>query len=87
MNEQTFIFEFPLTKAIINVETNPLYVKDLAIAYLKKREDVFGNICLVKDYLGCVLAVACFAKDDSAAVKFFTEDKKVAGIKDMEENA
>lgn len=80
MKKQTFIFEFPMSRATINVETNPLYVKDLAIRYISNQESAFGNICLIKDISGNVLAIACYAKDDSTAVKFFTEDESVNDI-------
>lgn len=80
MKKQTFIFEFPKSRATINVETSPLCVKDLAIQYISKQESAFGDICLVKDYQGNVLAIACSAKDDSSSVKFFTEDESINDI-------
>lgn len=86
MKKQTFIFDFPQAKATINVEVNPLCVKDTAIKYLKRQDIVFGTLCLIKDDKGNVLAVACYAQEDSAEVKFFTEDESINELKIIEES-
>ncbi len=85
MKKQAFIFEFPRANATINAEVNPLCVKSMAIRYLKNQDSVFGDLCLIKDYKGNVLAIACHAQEDSAEVKFFTEDESINDIKLIEE--
>lgn len=84
MKKQIFIFEFPKANATINAEVSPLCVKGMAIQYLKKQDAVFGDLCLIKDDKGNVLAIACYAQEDSNVVKFFTEDESINNIKAME---
>lgn len=84
MEKQTFFFEFPMTNATIKVSASPLYVKDLAITFLKRQDEVFGEMCVIKDSRQDTIAIACYAQSDSNEIKFFTEDSSVCSIKEFE---
>ena len=79
MKKQTFTFQFPLSGETITRELNLLAVKDATIKYLRKQSEVRGDICLVSDEKGEIVAMAHIA--DTMKVKFFTEDDSVSDIK------
>ena len=84
MEKQTFFFEFPMTNATIKVSESPLNIKDLSIAFLKRQDEVFGEMCVIKDNRHDTIAIACYAQGDSNEIKFFTEDRSVCSIKEFE---
>ncbi len=79
MKKQTFTFQFPLSGETITRELNLLAVKDATIKYLRKQSEVRGDICLVSDEKGEIVAMAHI--DEHMKVKFFTEDDSVSDIK------
>lgn len=79
MKKQTFTFQFPLSGETITRELNLLAVKDATIKYLRKQSEVRGDICLVSDEHGEIVAMAHI--DEHMKVKFFTEDDSVSDIK------
>lgn len=79
MNKQTFTFHFPMTGETITRQLNLLAVKDATIKYLRKQSEVRGDICLVSDEHGEIVAMAHI--DDGMRVKFFTEDNSLSDIK------
>lgn len=82
MNKQEFIFVFPMAGETITKEMNPLAVKDAAVKYLKRQNEVRGDICIIKNSLEEVIAMACL-EGDSLKVKFFTEDEVISNIKEI----
>ncbi len=79
MKKQTFTFQFPLSGETITRELNLLAVKDATVKYLRKQSEVRGDICLVSDEKGEIVAMAHI--DEHMKVKFFTEDDSVSDIK------
>lgn len=79
MKKQKFTFYFPLSGETITKEFNLLAVKDATVKYLRKQSEVRGDICLVSDEKGEIVAMAHI--DDNMKVKFFTEDDSVSDIK------
>lgn len=79
MKKQKFTFYFPLSGEKITKEYNLLAVKDATIKYLRNQSEVRGDICLVSDEKGEIVAMAHI--DEHLKVKFFTEDDSVSDIK------
>lgn len=81
MKKQKFTFYFPLSGETITKEFNLLAVKDATVKYLRKQSEVRGDICLVFDEKGEIVAMAHI--DDNMKVKFFTEDDSLLDIKSI----
>lgn len=81
MKKQKFTFLFPLSGETITKEFNLLAVKDATVKYLRKQSEVRGDICLVSDEKGEIIAMAHV--DDNMKVKFFTEDDSLLDIKSI----
>lgn len=81
MKKQKFTFYFPLSGETITKEFNLLAVKDATVKYLRKQSEVRGDICLVADEKGEIVAMAHI--DDNMKVKFFTEDDSLLDIKSI----
>lgn len=79
MKKQKFTIYFPMSGETITKEFNLLAVKDATVKYLLKQSEVRGDICLVSDAKGEIVAMAHI--DDNMKVKFFTEDDSVSDIK------
>lgn len=79
MKKKKFTFSFPMSGETITKEFNLLAVKDATVKYLRKQSEVRGDICLVSDEKGEIVAMAHI--DDNMKVKFFTEDDSVSDIK------
>lgn len=56
--EEFFAFSFPLKGEEATKTISPLLVKDVAFDYVVKQNDVRGDLCLVRDHLNHVVAVA-----------------------------
>jgi hypothetical protein len=81
MKKQKFTFSFPMSGETITKEFNLLAVKDATVKYLRKQSEVRGDICLVFDEKGEIVAMAHI--DDNMKVKFFTEDDSLLDIKSI----
>lgn len=81
MKKQKFTFSFPMSGETITKEFNLLAVKDATVKYLRKQSEVRGDICLVADEKGEIVAMAHI--DDNMKVKFFTEDDSLLDIKSI----
>lgn len=81
MKKQKFTFSFPMSGETITKEFNLLAVKDATVKYLRKQSEVRGDICLVSDEKGEIVAMAHI--DDNMKVKFFTEDDSLLDIKSI----
>lgn len=81
MKKQKFTFSFPMSGETITKEFNILAVKDATVKYLRKQSEVRGDICLVFDEKGEIVAMAHI--DDNMKVKFFTEDDSLLDIKSI----
>ena len=79
MKKQEFIFVFPISGETIHKEMNPLAVKDAAVKFLERQNEVRGDICVIKNSLEQVIAMACV--DELLHVSFFTENESVNDIK------
>lgn len=79
MKKQKFTFSFPMSGETITKEFNLLAVKDATVKYLRKQSEVRGDICLVSDEKGEIVAMAHI--DEHMKVKFFTEDDSLSNIK------
>lgn len=85
MKKQEFTFEFPMSGDITIKKLNPLAIKETAISYLDKQSIIRGDICIIKDAKGEVIAVACYAGEHNDDIKFFTEDESINDITTIEE--
>lgn len=56
--EEFFAFSFPLKEEEATKSVSPLLVKDIALDYVVKQNDVRGDLCLVRDKHNNVVAVA-----------------------------
>ena len=72
MAKQPFTFTFPLKGENITMSLTPFQVKDTAIAYVTKQNEVRGDLCLITDGHGALVAIAYC--DDHMSAHFFTED-------------
>lgn len=94
MNKQKFTLEFPLTRTSIVVEVNPLSIRSIAIAYLKRQEISLGEICLIRDNrqndgdgVGAIIAIACSKNGKDREGSFFIEEyDDTLDIKELEES-
>ena len=58
MKKQEFIFVFPQSGETIKRVMNPLAVKDAVVKYLKVQNEVRGDICIIRNSLNEVVAMA-----------------------------
>ena len=79
MNKQEFIFVFPQSGETITRVMNPLAVKDAVVKYLKVQNEVRGDICIIRNSLNEVVAMAYVS--ETMKISFFTEDESVSDIK------
>ena len=79
MKKQEFIFVFPQSGETITRVMNPLAVKDAVVKYLKVQNDVRGDICIIRNSLNEVVAMAYVS--ETMKISFFTEDESVSDIK------
>ena len=56
--KKKFTFFFPMSGETITKEFNLLAVKDATVKYLRKQSEVRGDICLVSDEKGEIVAMA-----------------------------
>ena len=82
MKKQEFIFVFPQSGETITRFMNPLAVKDAVVKYLKVQNDVRGDICIIRNSLNEVVAMAYVS--ETMKISFFTEDDSVSDIKPIE---
>lgn len=82
MKKQEFIFVFPQSGETITRVMNPLAVKDAVVKYLKVQNEVRGDICIIRNSLNEVVAMACVS--ETMKISFFTEDESVSDIKPIE---
>lgn len=79
MKKQEFIFVFPQSGETITRVMNPLAVKDAVVKYLKVQNEVRGDICIIRNSLNEVVAMAYVS--ETMKISFFTEDEYVSDIK------
>lgn len=79
MKKQEFIFVFPQSGETITRVMNPLAVKDAVVKYLKMQNEVRGDICIIRNSLNEVVAMAYVS--ETMKISFFTEDESVSDIK------
>lgn len=79
MKKQEFIFVFPQSGDTITRVMNPLAVKDAVVKYLKVQNEVRGDICIIRNSLNEVVAMAYVS--ETMKISFFTEDESVSDIK------
>nr|WP_297061763.1 hypothetical protein [Prevotella sp.] len=79
MKKQEFIFVFPQSGETITRVMNPLAVKDAVVKYLKVQNEVRGDICIIRNSLNEVVAMAYVS--ETMKISFFTEDESVSDIK------
>lgn len=79
MKKQEFIFVFPQSGETITRVMNPLAVKDAVLKYLKVQNEVRGDICIIRNSLNEVVAMAYVS--ETMKISFFTEDETVSDIK------
>lgn len=79
MKKQEFIFVFPQSGETITRVMNPLAVKDAVVKYLKVQNEVRGDICIIRNSLNEVVAMAYVS--ETMKISFFTEDETVSDIK------
>ena len=79
MNKKEFIFVFPQSGETITRVMNPLAVKDAVVKYLKVQNEVRGDICIIRNSLNEVVAMAYVS--ETMKISFFTEDESVSDIK------
>ena len=79
MKKQEFIFVFPQSGETITRVMNPLAVKDAVVKYLKVQNEVRGDICIIRNSLNEVVAMAYVS--ETMKISFFTEDDSVSDIK------
>lgn len=82
MKKQEFIFVFPQPGETITRVMNPLAVKDAVVKYLKVQNEVRGDICIIRNSLNEVVAMAYVS--ETMKISFFTEDESVSDIKPIE---
>lgn len=82
MKKQEFIFVFPQSGETITRVMNPLAVKDAVVKYLKVQNEVRGDICIIRNSLNVVVAMAYVS--ETMKISFFTEDDSVSDIKPIE---
>ena len=82
MKKQEFIFVFPQSGETITRVMNPLAVKDAVVKYLKMQNEVRGDICIIRNSLNEVVAMAYVS--ETMKISFFTEDESVSDIKQIE---
>lgn len=82
MKKQEFIFVFPQSGETITRVMNPLAVKDAVVKYLKMQNEVRGDICIIRNSLNEVVAMAYIS--ETMKISFFTEDESVSDIKPIE---
>ena len=82
MKKQEFIFVFPQSGETITRVMNPLAVKDAVVKYLKVQNEVRGDICIIRNSLNEVVAMANVS--ETMKISFFTEDDSVSDIKPIE---
>ena len=82
MKKQEFIFVFPQSGETITRVMNPLAVKDAVVKYLKVQNEVRGDICIIRNSLNEVVAMAYVS--ETMKISFFTEDESVSDIKQIE---
>ena len=82
MKKQEFIFVFPQSGETITSVMNPLAVKDAVVKYLKMQNEVRGDICIIRNSLNEVVAMAYVS--EMMKISFFTEDESVSDIKPIE---
>lgn len=82
MKKQEFIFVFPQSGETITRVMSPLAVKDAVVKYLKVQNEVRGDICIIRNSLNEVVAMAYVS--ETMKISFFTEDDSVSDIKPIE---
>ena len=84
--KEDFILVFPkgmCGEKTIKVHVSPFSVRNVVKQILESQELVFGTICVVQDFYGSVMMIAC--RTESKGIKFFTEDDDVEQIKETED--
>ena len=84
MKKQEFRFVFPMSGETITKMTDYLTIKEQVIKYLKKQNEIRGDICIVFNSHNDVVAMAYIS--EMMKVSFFTEDESVNDIVSLYED-
>lgn len=82
MKKQQFTFKFPITGEAITRTINPIDVKAVTTAYLKRQVEVRGEVCIVFNMQEEVVAMAYI--DEHMHVLFSTGDAVEEDIKEID---
>lgn len=89
MKKQDYVLVFPngmCGSNTINVNMNPLSVREVVKQIIVSQPLVFGDLCIIKDAKENVIGIAYQGERDGCGVTFYTEDNEVVEqIKQTEE--